>query len=295
MKAFTKIILQTTRFLRLEPIVIYLSGVFPVLKKCIPHPGLYINEDEIVVKRNSAIFSLNRSDWMQWHIYGDFIDNSWRLAVGQLIQKKNAELVVFDIGSNVGAFTFKLANKLQQIGINDYSIFSFDPNPYVAKRFQKNLKLNKQVNGKISFIQEAMAESVGVATFGFNSENTGTGSLQGHGIEVKKNTLNQFCLENEIHHVDFIKIDVEGFEPFVFDGARKIIERDLPSMYIEISPKMYKRLNRSADEIFKYLFDLNYTIFVDEEKKIKKVDRHSNSELLELEQFNILAIPEIKQ
>lgn len=284
-------ILRITRALRMESSIISLSRIVPFLQKLVPHPGFYMKKDEITVTRNSTKFSLNRSDWMQWHIYADLPDNSWKLALDDLVKRKNSAPVIFEIGSNVGGFTFKLASGLKKASIGNFKIFSFDPNPYIAETFKKNMGLNSLDNGTIFFNQEALSDSVGVTTFGFNMENTGTGTLNAKGIEVKQNTLTNFCMENSIQKVDFIKMDVEGFEPFVFDGARKIIERDLPSMYIEISPKMYLNNKRSAEEIFNYLFRLNYEIFIDEESSLKTIPKDAVEKLIENEQFNILALP----
>lgn len=294
MKFYTKIILRITRALRIESSIISLSRIVPFLQKLVPHPGFYKKKDEITVTRNSTKFSLNRSDWMQWHIYADLPDNSWKLALDDLVKRNNSAPVIFDIGSNVGGFTFKLAAGLKKASMGNFKIFAFDPNSYIAEKFKKNMWLNSLDKETIHFNQEALSDSKGVATFGFNMENTGTGTLNTKGIEVKQNTLNDFCIENSIIKVDFIKIDVEGFEPFVFDGARKIIERDLPAMYIEISPKMYINNNRSAEEIFNYLFGLNYQIFMDDESSLKNIPKDAVEKLIENEQFNILALPKSK-
>lgn len=291
MKFYTKIILEITRSLRLEAPIIRLSRIAPFLRKLVPHPSFYIKNDDIVVARSSTKFGINRSDWMQWHIYADLPDNSWKTAFADLVKRGNPAPVIFDIGSNVGAFTFKLAACLRNASIDKFKIFSFDPNPYIAEKFKKNMRLNNLNENNIQFIQEAMSDSKGVATFGYNMNNTGTGTINGGGLKVKQNTLNDFCIENSIPKVDFIKIDVEGFEPFVFDGAKVVIERDMPSMYLEISPKLYLDNNRKAEEIFNYLFELNYQIFIDEERSMKKVDENSAAILIENEQFNILALP----
>lgn len=42
-------------------------------------------------------------------------------------------------------------------------------------------------------------------------------------IEVEIKTLDQYCQENNIEEIDFIKIDVEGFEMNVFEGAKNLL------------------------------------------------------------------------
>ena len=62
---------------------------------------------------------------------------------------------------------------------------------------------------------------------------------------VEQIKLDDFVEINNINFVDFIKIDVEGFEPFVLDGSTRTLEKFKPDLYIEISPAWFKELGRS--------------------------------------------------
>ena len=58
---------------------------------------------------------------------------------------------------------------------------------------------------------------------------------EGSGIEM-------VCLDDCVNGpVDFIKIDVEGYEPFVLDGAKQIIEKYHPAILIEQTPALSDR------------------------------------------------------
>ncbi len=54
--------------------------------------------------------------------------------------------------------------------------------------------------------------------------------------EVESVAIDDFCRDYGIERVDFIRCDVEGAEMKVLAGARRVIERDLPSALIEIHP-----------------------------------------------------------
>ena len=56
-------------------------------------------------------------------------------------------------------------------------------------------------------------------------------------VEVKTSKLDDLEIEN----VGFIKIDVEGFELQVIEGARETIERDKPVLVIEIEEAHTKK------------------------------------------------------
>ena len=50
---------------------------------------------------------------------------------------------------------------------------------------------------------------------------------------VPKISLDDYRIENQIPRVDFIKIDVEGSEMNVLEGAKHLIETDNPTIVIE--------------------------------------------------------------
>ncbi len=51
-------------------------------------------------------------------------------------------------------------------------------------------------------------------------------------------TLDDFCAERGIGRVDFIRMDIEGAEQMALEGAACILDRDLPTVLLEIHPPM---------------------------------------------------------
>lgn len=79
-------------------------------------------------------------------------------------------------------------------------------------------------------------------------------------INTKLKTLNEYCLDNNITEIDFIKIDTEGFEAYVLDGfldTLKILEKK-PYMLIEMGwGRKHPHFNFSK-KIFDELYKLGY-------------------------------------
>ena len=73
--------------------------------------------------------------------------------------------------------------------------------------------------------------------------------INDHEINVPVVTLDSYCKEENITEIDFIKIDVEGFEKEVFDGA--------PNILCKIKPK-FIQMEFNWHQLFKnaslYLF-----------------------------------------
>jgi FkbM family methyltransferase len=228
---------------------------------------------------------------MQWHIYARIEDNAWQYALDYLDKLKKQNLIILDIGSNVGAFSFKLATNLSRRGISNYSIYAFDPNPYIKEIFERNLEVNYTISKHIHFFPLAISKFDGTSLFDFDKNNSGTGSISDRGFPVEVVRLDKFCETHNVNSIDFIKIDVEGFEPFVFSGARRVIEKFRPAIYAEISPRLYEAKGMSAREIFEYLVSVNYKLFKDSGNNLKVIDCNSYDSLFEETQFNIVAYP----
>lgn len=135
------------------------------------------------------------------------------------------DMVVLDIGANIGFYTVKIANKIGAKG----KVFSFEPNPEMVKQLTQNVQLNKFDN---VFIQPvALSDSAGVIQFhcpepGYESH----GSFMSNStfetstlIDIKTQKLDDWLESQNIKRVDFIKIDVEGAERKIFSGASRLL------------------------------------------------------------------------
>jgi FkbM family methyltransferase len=120
--------------------------------------------------------------------------------------------VALDIGCRVGEFTAHLQRDFEKV-------YAFDPNLWRMFRFNVDLK-------KVSHYQCALGEEVGeIAMFGGTHSDEGGGEAK----TVPVFTLDMFGFDD----VDYIKIDVEGFEKKVLLGARRTLDRHNPLIVIE--------------------------------------------------------------
>jgi FkbM family methyltransferase len=126
--------------------------------------------------------------------------------------------VCLDIGSNIGQWTRPLAKRFQ-------SVICFEPNPNFRDCFKRNI-----TETNVILWPHALSNKAHTASQGFNS----TMLRQGDG-DVECRTLDSFALTN----VDFVKIDVDGFEAHLLEGARQTLTNNSPVINIEM--KKHKR------------------------------------------------------
>ena len=278
--------------LKLEDFIIFISKFSSIFTKALPPPNYYKKKTFKKIKRDEVIFYVDVSDYMQWYLFANISDNSWLYAYNSL--KNKSSFNVIDIGANVGAFTLKLAKKCYE-NKKEFNIYSFEPNKHIFKIFENNINLNKNVSNYIDYFEKALGDSNSAVSFLLNKENSGGSKIinsnselisQKNSLIVEQIKLDDFIEINNINNVDFIKIDVEGFEPFVLDGSTKTLEKFKPDLYIEISPTWFKELGRSSFDLLNSLESMGYVIFVDMTHSIRRLNEFDK---LANVQFNILA------
>ena len=144
--------------------------------------------------------------------------------------------VVVDAGAFVGSHTLKLA-KLAAPG----KVHAFEPQEKLPQLIADNMRLNNLTNVQVYPV--ALGGKNCQTTMKYiNHGNKGASPISGclpneeNGTELR--TIDSFRFQ----HVDFMKIDVEGFELEVLKGAEKTLKRDMPVLMIEIGFVNQKRV-----------------------------------------------------
>lgn len=139
-------------------------------------------------------------------------------AVMRHVRKRRTAI---DVGAHIGTWTLLLSTAFKEV-------YAFEP---VDENFEC-LKENTKAQHNVARFQLAVGAHSGTVglTLG-EAENSGMWRVQPDG-KTKLVTLDKFGA-GMLTAVDFIKIDVEGFEGFVVSGAREIIERDKPMVLFE--------------------------------------------------------------
>jgi len=151
-------------------------------------------------------------------------------------------MTVIDVGANHGMFSLEAAHLLKGQGI----IHAFEPAPITRSLLQRNLAANGLDFVKI--IPSALGDSPGTARLRIHKEMSGLNTLASQDItwnqktlapdeilEVPITTLDAHVEAEGLRQIDFLKIDVEGFELGVIRGARGLLQaRRITQVMLEI-------------------------------------------------------------
>lgn len=138
----------------------------------------------------------------------------------------DGQITAFDIGANVGIWTVLLASHPKVS-----KVVSFEPSPSNLSFLRHNISING-VEDKVEIVEAAVSDAPGTAFF--NNEGSGATMRLSDSGKFSVSTVTLDDIGNNLQ-IGLIKIDVEGFEPAVLDGAWQTIERCLPHLYIEYS------------------------------------------------------------
>ena len=184
--------------------------------------------------------------------------------------------VFVDVGANVGYHTFRASARVGATG----RVVAVEANPENARLIAHTIESN--AIGNIELVPVALAAGRGYVSFGTHVGSNGgflpdgastTGS--GRGTIVPTLALDDLGLDR----VSVVKIDVEGAEGIVIDGATATIERHRPSFVMEFSKEMTTRVSaRSPLEHLARFVDWGYSIAVidrstGEPQQVDSVDR----------------------
>ena len=136
-----------------------------------------------------------------------------------LLERLSAGQVFVDIGANIGVFTVPVARQVGPAG----TVIAIEPVPAIADYLRRNIALNGLTNVRVNQCAAFKQDVEALPFYQAPADHFGMGALaaQFHAepIHVPARTLDHILADEEVAKVDLIKIDVEGFEAAVFQGA----------------------------------------------------------------------------
>jgi FkbM family methyltransferase len=173
---------------------------------------------------------------------------------------------ILDVGANLGIFSLLLAKRFPENHIH-----AFEPNPTTFSAMRTNFVRNRCPNahahplavaahdGEVSFL----ANPIHRATTHIVIEHTGDGvaGTASAIVRVPCLTLDSFVETHGIERIGLLKVDVEGFEKLVFQGALRLLESGRAKMiYYEVCPELARRAGFAPEAASSQLLENGYRL-----------------------------------
>jgi FkbM family methyltransferase len=153
---------------------------------------------------------------------------------------------VVDIGANVGFFTRRFAKWVGAGG----TVIALEPEPRNFADLRDTLRRDGTLP-RVHLFEAAAAEYAGSARLKLNPLHPGDHKLTtGSGsIDVKTVRLDDILAEREWPPLSLVKIDVQGAEERVLDGAEQTLGRIRPAWFVEVDDDHLRAMGSSAAQL----------------------------------------------
>jgi FkbM family methyltransferase len=162
-------------------------------------------------------------------------------------------MVVLDIGANVGAYSLFMSKRISPGG----QCHAFEANP----RLTPYLLANKENNGLSNLILNpvAVGESRGSTSFVQDAWNLGKAHVGDREGSVELVNIDDYLMETGTQRVDFIKVDIEGYELAALRGASRTLGANTDVvLLVEVVQEHMSRYGFSVADVFRYLNGLGF-------------------------------------
>lgn len=191
--------------------------------------------------RDGSLFEVDTRNYLEWRlfVYGDY-EPDVRRAIRRCLRAGDTAI---DVGANIGIHTITMARAVGSKG----KVVAIEPFAEATTRLRRNLEHNGLSN-ICSVVPKAASSHCGHTFFytpGPTASNQAQGSLlplaylQPEPVDVELTTLDALAHEYRLDRVRLVKIDVEGWESEVMEGARELIGDQRPYVLFEYSPSQF--------------------------------------------------------
>jgi FkbM family methyltransferase len=173
----------------------------------------------------------------------------------------NRSQVVIDVGSNVGYYAVELGKVMGSFS----RLLAIEPVLESFKQLQRNVQLN-ELNDRVNMFMTAVGSSEGTAEI-FIPETSGSSAASTRNLHNEENhssqivhvtTVDAIMSSSGLDKCDLIKIDVEGAELMVLQGATRTIKKHKPVIFAELLRKWSSHFSYNPNSVLQLLAGFGY-------------------------------------
>lgn len=172
-------------------------------------------------------------------------------------------MVMFDVGAHIGEYTLLAAKLVGESG----QVHAFEPQSLLFPILSANVEMNGL--NSVVLNRVAVSDRVGTVEFQVLDEPTMSSIRKPSTIEQSAKIVSVACTSLDTYwsersrKIDLIKVDVEGAEKFVFQGAEKLLSlpaTTAPTWIFEYAPNSYADFNYQPQDLLDLLKQHGYEI-----------------------------------
>jgi len=258
------------------------NSAFKFFREYLPLQYYFLNSNKGEITKsihgNPMILNLNDTGISrELALYGEHEHNS-TAEVKRLVKKG---MRILEVGANIGYYAV-LETKLAG---DEGFLYAIEPSPFNFEMLKRNVELNKIKN--VELHQKAAGAENEMSKF-YVAEKSNLSSFikrsdmdmykEGTVIDVEIMKLDDYLIDK---NVDFIRMDVEGYEKEILKGLEETMKTKHPKhFFIEIHSDLLHKKDSSSKEILEYLEKFGYKVIKSFYRGSSKIMVDSSEKLL---------------
>jgi FkbM family methyltransferase len=174
---------------------------------------------------------------------------------------------LMDIGANLGYFTLLSAQQIGPAG----KVWAFEPVNCYREQLQWHIATN-HFEDRVKILPYGLADTrakMSMAVDNISATLHWTLALTSPTVfeEIDLYSLDDVVLKLEIERLDFIKLDIDGHEPFFFRGASRFFKKCKPIMVLEFAQIVLDPAGEDVRTLKATVEDLGYILYSETTEK----------------------------
>lgn len=189
--------------------------------------------------------------------------------------ENNKNTIFWDIGSNIGLFSIYASYKH-----NNIKTFSFEASTSNLRVLSRNISINNlqdrisinqfpltvHENSYLLFNETRFQEGSSNSTFGEDFGYDGKKILSKNSYKIFGNSINNLINNKILDIPDYIKIDVDGIEHLILEGANKYLsDKKIKSILVEVNEEFEEQLSK----VIKILLNNDFKLISKNEREVQ--------------------------
>lgn len=181
--------------------------------------------------------------------------------------ENNENFTIVDIGAQSGAFS--LMSKF----FEKTKWYCFEPDPINYDCLLENIKLNDINNIKVNNV--AISDEKGIVKLNICKSHRGLNTLGTNLVRFNSNDVEEHIINSDTLDslfldikIDLIKIDTEGCEYNILKGAKKVIEKYKPKIFLEYYDMNLRQFGLTIEDLNKLISEIGYHIVWSQEDNV---------------------------
>lgn len=187
------------------------------------------------------------------------------------LRKQHLPIFV-DVGANLGLILAHVISKVPEV-----KVFAFEPGPAQRQLLEMTVAEN-HLDQKVTVYPDGLGKEAGKAVFQTHDPRyvAGDGFIDtgraraAHAIDVNVTTLDIWWKSQNSPKISVVKIDTEGAELWILQGAVSLLAGAAPVLYLEIEPKNLRVYPYDHMDILSFLHEHQYQLFTLDNAEVTK-------------------------